>query len=79
MAKVLYEKAVEQGFEQATKRLELLSGDNTTYLEFEELADDYYEKKNYTEALKYYKMAASGIRGSVESNRVYVFGRAWCC
>ena len=48
MAKVLYEKAVEQGFEQATKRLELLSGDNTTYLEFEELADDYYEKKNYS-------------------------------
>lgn len=68
-AKLWYQKSAEQGYEEAIERLKVLSGTTTsstsgkTYKEYEKMADEFYDKKNYTEALKYYKLSAPGNDG----------------
>ena len=63
MAKALYEKAAELGYEQATERLKLLSGERATLSEaalkeYSSRAAKYYNEQNYTEALKNYLVVA---------------------
>ncbi|MFR5657561.1 MAG: tetratricopeptide repeat protein [Butyricimonas faecihominis] len=64
-----YQKAADQGYEKAIDKLKVLSGTSIgstsgkTYKEYEKMADEFYGKKNYTEALKYYKLSAPGNDG----------------
>ncbi len=44
-----------------------------TYKEYEKMADEFYDKKNYTEALKYYKLSASGNDGGVFNRLGYMY------
>ena len=84
-AKLWYQKSAEQGYEEAIERLKVLSGTTTsstsgkTYKEYEKMADEFYDKKIYTEALKYYKLSAPGNDGGgTQSFGVHVFGGRGC-
>lgn len=78
-AKLWYQKSAEQGYEEAIERLKVLSGTTTsstsgkTYKEYEKMADEFYDKKNYTEALKYYKLSAPGNDGGVLNRLGYMY------
>jgi TPR repeat protein len=74
-----YQKAADQGYEKAIQKLKVLSGTSTsstsgkTYKEYEKMADEFYDKKNYTEALKYYKLSAPGNDGGVFNRLGYMY------
>ena len=74
-----YQKAADQGYEKAIQKLKVLSGTSTsstsgkTYKEYEKMADEFYDKKNYTEALKYYKLSAPGNEGGVFNRLGYMY------
>ena len=74
-----YQKAADQGYEKAIEKLKVLSGTSTsstsgkTYKEYEKMADEFYDKKNYTEALKYYKLSAPGNDGGVLNRLGYMY------
>lgn len=74
-----YQKAADQGYEKAIEKLKVLSGTSTsstsgkTYKEYEKMADEFYDKKNYTEALKYYKLSAPGNDGGVFNRLGYMY------
>ena len=78
-AKLWYQKSADQGHEEAIERLKVLSGTTTastsgkTYKEYEKIADEFYNKKNYTEALKYYKLSAPGNDGGVFNRLGYMY------
>ena len=44
-----------------------------TYKEYEKMANEFYDKKNYTEALKYYKLSAPGNDGGVLNRLGYMY------
>ena len=74
-----YQKAADQGYEKAIEKLKVLSGTTTgltsgkTYKEYEKMADEFYDKKNYTEALKYYKLSAPGNDKGVFNRLGYMY------
>lgn len=74
-----YQKAADQGYEKAIEKLKVLSGTSSsstsgkTYKEYEKMADEFYDKKNYTEALKYYKLSAPGNDGGVFNRLGYMY------
>lgn len=74
-----YQKAADQGYDRAIEKLKELSGTATsstsgkTYKEYEKMADEFYDKKNYTEALKYYKLSAPGNDGGVLNRLGYMY------
>ena len=78
-AKTWYQKSADQGYDRAIEKLKVLSGTTTsstsgkTYKEYEKMADEFYDKKNYTEALKYYKLSAPGNDGGVLNRLGYMY------
>ena len=78
-AKTWYQKSADQGYDRAIEKLKELSGTTTsstsgkTYKEYEKMADEYYDKKNYTEALKYYKLSALGNDGNILNQLGYMY------
>ena len=78
-AKTWYQKSADQGYDRAIEKLKELSGTTTsstsgkTYKEYEKMADEYYYKKNYPEALKYYKLSAPGNDGGVLNRLGYMY------
>ena len=67
------------GTRRGHREAEGIIGDNSrfdfgkTYKEYEKIADEFYNKKNYTEALKYYKLSAPGNDGGVFNRLGYMY------
>ena len=74
-----YLKAANRGYDRAIEKLKVLSGITTgftsgkTYKEYEKMADEFYDKRNYTEALKYYKLSALGNDGNILNQLGYMY------
>jgi len=79
LAKRWYEKAAAQNDGDAQSRLGdiyyITTGftSGKTYKEYEKMADEFYDKRNYTEALKYYKLSALGNDGNILNQLGYMY------